>query len=59
MKNMKREVIYYGEDRSFPLNQMRQDLVDDWLNESENADCLLQYELYVLEKVNEAKNRGD
>ena len=42
-------LIYYAEDRNYPLNQMHQDIVDKWLNDDEGTKGILEYELCVIE----------
>jgi hypothetical protein len=52
MREDKNKNIYQADDRNFPLNAMRQNLVDNWLEEVPDFKGLLEYELSVLERVN-------
>jgi hypothetical protein len=52
MNEDKNKKIYQADDRNFPLNEMRQDLIDDWLNEKPFAHALLFYELSAIERAN-------
>lgn len=53
MNNKKNEQIYQADDRNFPLNQMRQDLVDQWLDGVAKTKGLLEYELSAIEQSNQ------
>jgi hypothetical protein len=52
MNENKNKKIYQADDRNFPLNEMRQDLVDKWLGDDPNYKALLEYELSAIGRAN-------
>lgn len=61
LNDIKDEFIYQAKDRGFPLNEMRQDIVDKWLNERiEYSDglsyrALLFYEVDAIARAQKEK----